>query len=56
MERVRGEYAVSLFGLVLGVELFIASIPFVAFYKLKVANPSLARAHACPHTHTHTNL
>ena len=34
--KCRGEYKLALAGLVLGVELFIASIPFIGFYKLKV--------------------
>lgn len=36
--RVRGEYHIALWSLVLAVELFILSIPFIGFYKLKWYN------------------
>jgi hypothetical protein len=36
VKRVRGEYAAALFGLVLAVELFIVSIPFLCFFQLYV--------------------
>ena len=38
---VRGEYKLALFGLMLGIELFLATIPFVGFYKFKYVDAFL---------------
>ena len=46
--KVRGEYKLALFGLMLAVELFLSTFPFVGFYKLKVTDAYLATCLATP--------
>ena len=42
IKRVRGEYQIALFGLILGIELFLNSVPFLMVWKLSPANATIA--------------
>lgn len=46
--KVRGEYKLALFGLMLGIELFLSTFPFIGFYKLKVTDAALATVLSVP--------
>jgi ABC-type transport system involved in Fe-S cluster assembly fused permease/ATPase subunit len=42
IQRVRGEYKIALFGLILGIELFLNAVPFLMVWKLSPANATVA--------------
>jgi Ca2+/Na+ antiporter len=44
IKRVRGEYQVALFGLMLGIELFLNCVPFLVVWKLSPVNAAVSCA------------